>query len=53
MFVAILFVVFMVFWGLSCFPSGPVANYPWAPWGLAFLCVALLGWAVFGGIAYR
>ena len=43
MVIEILFIIFMVLWLLTFFPSGLQAGYPWANGVLAWLCVMLLG----------
>jgi len=43
MIIQILFVVFMVLWLLTFFPSGPRRDYPWANGLLAWLSVLMLG----------
>jgi len=43
MVIEILFIIFMVLWLLTFFPSGVQAGYPWANGVLAWLSVLMLG----------
>jgi hypothetical protein len=47
--IEILFIMDMFLLGLTMWPSGPAAPYPWAPWVLVFIALLLLGLHDFAG----